>query len=119
MKWYTSNMKTLAVTALHLIIAIPVMADGPTDNKLENPIRYGDFETFIIGVIEVLLVFLLPIVVIYIIYAGFLFVTAQGNETQLSKAKNALLYGLIGGAIVVGALAIVEIIKDTIAPFTI
>lgn len=52
--------------------------------------------------------------VIYIILAGFKFVTAQGDETQIGDARRALLYGAIGAAIVLGAWVIVQVIQTTI-----
>ncbi len=51
---------------------------------------------------------------IMIIYAGFLYVTAGGNETQIKKAHDALLYGVIGAAILLGAWVISNAIAATI-----
>jgi len=51
---------------------------------------------------------------IMIIYTGFLFVLAQGNETELQKAKSSLQWVLIGGALVLGAWALSEAIGTTI-----
>lgn len=58
------------------------------------------------------------IVVIYIIYSGFLFVTARGNETKLATAKRAFMYAVIGTAILLGAWAISLAIKATIGQIT-
>lgn len=52
--------------------------------------------------------------VIYIILAGFKFVTAQGDEKKIGDARRALLYGAIGAAIVLGAWVIVQVIQTTI-----
>ncbi len=51
---------------------------------------------------------------VMIIYAGFLYVTAGGNETQIKKAHDALLYAVIGAAILLGAWVISEAIRATI-----
>jgi uncharacterized MnhB-related membrane protein len=59
--------------------------------------------------------------VLAIIYAGFLFVTASGNETKLETAKRALTYALIGTAILLGSVVIAKGIEATIkqvAPIT-
>jgi hypothetical protein len=42
-------------------------------------------------------------VVIMIIYAGFLFLSASGDPTKLSKAKMALMWAIVG--VIVGILA--------------
>lgn len=49
-----------------------------------------------------------------IMYAGFMYVTARGNETQIKKAHEALLYGAIGTAILLGAKVIALAIDGTI-----
>ena len=54
------------------------------------------------------------VVVLMIMYAGFLFVTAQGNPAQISKAKDSLLYGSIGAGIVLGAKVLAFAIKNTV-----
>lgn len=66
-------------------------------------------------VIDIILVFALPIIVLYIMYAGYLFVTAAGNSEKISAARSALLWSIIGGVIVLGARIIVTIIQGTIS----
>jgi len=56
-----------------------------------------------------------PIVVLTVIYAGFMFVTAQGSVDKLQKAKTALSYALIGALILLGAEAISQLIQGSIA----
>lgn len=54
------------------------------------------------------------IVVLMIIYSGFLFVTARGNEEQLKVAKRSFTYAAIGAAILLGAKAIALAIQSTV-----
>ncbi|CAN5137909.1 hypothetical protein BH11PAT3_BH11PAT3_3480 [soil metagenome] len=54
------------------------------------------------------------IAVLAFIWAGFLYVTAQGNPTQISKAHSALLHSAIGTALLVGSGAVALIIQNTI-----
>mgnify|MGYP001611646725 CR=1 FL=1 len=54
----------------------------------------------------------LPIAVIFIIYSGFLFVTAQGSEQKISEAKSTITWTLIGLAVVVGAWALAVAFQD-------
>lgn len=51
---------------------------------------------------------------IMIIYAGFLYVTARGNETKIQTAHKALLYAAIGTAILLGAKVLSEAIQTTV-----
>lgn len=54
------------------------------------------------------------LVVMYIIYAGFTFVTAQGNPKKIEDAKQRLLWALIGSGILLGAAAISGVVESTI-----
>lgn len=54
------------------------------------------------------------VVVIVFIYAGFLFVTSQGNETKLETAKSTFWWAVIGSAILLGAFVITSIIQETV-----
>jgi hypothetical protein len=53
-------------------------------------------------------------VALAIIYCGFLFVFARGNSEKLTHAREALLWTIIGAAILLGALAIATMIQGTI-----
>lgn len=52
--------------------------------------------------------------VLAFIYSGFLYVTAQGNETKIATAHRALLYTAVGTAILLGAWVISAVIENTI-----
>jgi len=52
--------------------------------------------------------------VFFIIFAGFLFVTARGNPAKLETAKKSLLYAAIGAAVLLGSQAIATAIQGTI-----
>ena len=49
-----------------------------------------------------------PVAVIFIFVAGFLFVTAQGNEEKIKRARSTLAWALLGLAVAVGAWALAE-----------
>ncbi len=55
------------------------------------------------------------IAVLAFIFSGFLYVTAQGNETKLKEAHRALLYTSIGTAVLLGAWVIANVVCRTIA----
>jgi len=83
-----------------------------------NPLKVNSIEELVLTIIDVILVFLLPVIILYIMYAGYLFVTAQGNPGELTAAKKALLTALIGGVIILGARAILDVVKGTIEAVT-
>jgi hypothetical protein len=56
----------------------------------------------------------IPVVALAVIYSGFLFVFARGNSEKLTKAKSALMWTLIGAAVLLGSWAIAKMISATI-----
>lgn len=82
--------------------------------KLVNPIQASNIQTFLLKIIEVLLIFALPIIILFIMYAGYLFVVARGVPAKIEEARSALLWAVIGGVIVLGANVIFAVINGTI-----
>lgn len=84
--------------------------------KIENPLgdNIKDIPSFIKEIINIVLYIGIPIVALAIIYTGFLFVQAQGNSEKLTKAKNSLVYTLIGAALLLGAFVIADAIGKTV-----
>jgi Type IV secretion system pilin len=85
--------------------------------KLANPIQADNIIEFLEQIIDVLFVFALPIIVIYIMYAGLQFVLARGNPGEIEQARNALLWAIVGGVIILGAKIIITVIAGTIQGF--
>jgi hypothetical protein len=88
----------------------------PTKIIWENPFKVGDniYELFKAVVNNILLPIGGVIAVMAFIWAGFLYVTAQGNEAQIKKAHQAFLYTAIGTAVLFGAWVIANVIEQTI-----
>ena len=85
--------------------------------KICNPIKSNTImefiHTFLVGALKIGI----PVIVLAIIYSGLLFVMARGNEEKLTKAKDALLYTLIGAGVLLGSWAMAEFIKNTVEAF--
>ncbi|MCK4553627.1 hypothetical protein KAU19_01530 [Candidatus Parcubacteria bacterium] len=63
-------------------------------------------ESIIAVIIQTALSFLGVVFLILAIYGGYLWMTARGNEEQLTRAKNTLTAAVVGLIIVIGAYAI-------------
>jgi hypothetical protein len=70
---------------------------------------------FIERLIKIVLTVGVPVLVLAFIYAGFLYVKAQGNSGELEVAHRTLLYTVIGGALLLGAYVIAQAIGSTVA----
>jgi len=86
-----------------------------TSGKICNPIpNVTDVPGLIHTILTGALTIGIPVVALAIIYCGFLFVAARGNSEKLTKAKDALLWTLIGAAVLLGAWAIASMISATV-----
>ncbi len=81
---------------------------------LQNPIKVNSIGGLVEELLNIVLIIGVPIVAFFIIYSGFLFVTALGNPEGLEKAKNTFIYTLIGGALLLGAWVLAQGIASTI-----
>lgn len=83
--------------------------------KIKNPFKSNSVEGLLKAIVNEILIPIGSIVAaIMVIYAGFLFVTARGDAGQIKTAKQALLYAVIGAAILLGAWVIINAISATI-----
>lgn len=98
--------------------ATGLQGDGSTGGQgvsIPNPLEgIGSISQLLATLLEILMVFAIPVVVFFIIYAGFLYVTARGNADQITQAHRALLYALIGGVLILGAVVLIDVVKGTV-----
>ena len=91
------------------------VALAQTTLKLQNPIKYKNIPDLIKAILDVIVQISVPVVAVLIIYSGFLYVTAQGNEEKLKVAHRALMWTLVGAAVLLGASVLSGVIAGTIA----
>lgn len=86
--------------------------------SLKNPISdFPDLQSLVVAIINVIIIIATPIVIFFIIFAGFSYVTARGNPAKIQEATRSLTYAVIGGVLIIGAFAIAEIIKNLVNSF--
>ncbi len=74
----------------------------------------SDLPTIVGRVIGILLGVLGLVFVVLVVYAGFLYLTAQGEETNVKKAKKMLSQSVIGLVLIVSAYAITNVVIDSL-----
>lgn len=95
----------------------PPPGSGQTTGPITitNPFKQNTIRGLIETIVnEILLPVGSVVAAVMIIYAGFLYVTAAGDPGQIKKAHDALLWAVIGAAILLGAWVISKAIKETI-----
>jgi len=91
---------------------------GKMDVPIENPISINSIPTLIQKILEGMIKIGIPLLVVMIVYSGALYLFARGNQNKVSEAHTMLLYTLIGGAILLGAWAIAQMIHSTLIDLT-
>lgn len=92
-------------------VQTPTPAPGASPFQI---LRFKSIRDFILAIIDLAVRVGWPLMVLAIIWVGFLFVKARGNESKITEAKNAAQYTAIGIAIILGATLIKEILEATI-----
>jgi len=91
-------------------------AEGGLNNVAEDVYGNDDvsLQDMIVFVINAILGLLGIIFLVLTIYAGFLWMTAAGNDDQVSKAKSIITAAIIGIVIIVAAYAITNFVLGAI-----
>lgn len=122
------------IATLFLILPVLVFAQEVTDGttqtsdgaikttiKIPNPLKSGNGDLMAL-VIQIINNIVLPVgtvlCVLYIIYAGFKFVQAQGKPADVTKARDSLLWALVGTGILLGAAGISKVLQTTVSNIT-
>ena len=88
-----------------------VFAQG---HGIENPIQADTIQELVHVILNAVVQIGSVVLVVMVVYTGFLIVKARGKEDEITKAKNAFLWTVIGAAIVLGAFVISEVIQATV-----
>jgi hypothetical protein len=93
---------------------------GSEGVMLENPLagNIDSIPALVKSLLNIVLIIGTPLVALAIIFAGFMLVAAQGNPEKLQKARQALLWAIVGGAILLGAYVIAQAIGGTVEQLT-
>jgi len=102
-------------------IVVPFLLPGivlAAGEPLANPLRFKTIADFIAGALQVLVMVALPIIVLFLVIAGFKFISAQGNEGKLSEAKKNFFFVIIGAGLIMGAWILAKLIAGTVSQLT-
>ncbi len=80
---------------------------------LQNPLTAGSIPELLAVVLRAVVQIGSIVLVLALVWVGFLFVAAQGAEEKIREARNALVWTVIGGLILLGATAISAAIQAT------
>lgn len=84
--------------------------------QLQNPLAgtIDSLPDLVKELLNIVLIIGTPIVALAIIFAGFMLVAAQGNPEKLQKARSALLWAIVGGAVLLGSYILAQAIGGSV-----
>lgn len=87
---------------------------GAQSFQVNNPLKFSSVSDFLSALFRAVVAIGIPIAVLFVVWAGLKFVTAQGNPEELKKARSNFLWTIVGIAIFLGAAVLAEIIRQTL-----
>jgi hypothetical protein len=113
------NMKRVSILfAAFITLTLPLAASAacdPSSSTLCSPTLFSDIPSFIAGFLRAVVTISLPIISLFIVYSGFLFVFARGNPGALETARNNFLWVIIGSILILGAWVLATLIGGTVS----
>lgn len=86
-----------------------------TSQTLCNPVQFSGMSEFIAGFLRAVVMISLPILTLFIVYSGFMFVMARGNEGKLKTAKQNFMFVILGAILILGAWTLATMIGATVS----
>jgi len=119
MKKVLASLATVAMVLSGAMAVAPVYATGGVDNANSYISDANDGNsTDLMGTIKVIVNVVLGIVgliaVVVIIVGGINFTTSQGDAGKVKKARDTILYGIIGLVVALLAFAIVNFVMSNV-----
>ena len=106
MKKISASVVATALTLLPTLLS--------AQQYFTNPIQADTLDGFLLQLLDVVILIGAIVVVFFLILAGFKYVTARGDEKQISSAHQTLTWTVVGAAVVLGARVIASAIQATV-----
>lgn len=109
------NKKTILAVLLLAAVLIPssagavISATNPNESFQET-----DFMTVVENIADFVIAFITILGIIFIVWGAIQYVTAQGDEGAMEKAKTTITYALIGLFIAAVAFALETLVLETL-----
>ena len=79
-----------------------------------DPTGGGTLDSLLEQIVNVVIFISFPIIILMLVYTGFLFVQAQGNPAKLSEARKVFMWTLIGAFIILAAETLKDVVYSTV-----
>lgn len=87
---------------------------GGSERGLINVLRVGSVDQLVVVILGALVNLGMILLVLALVYVGFLFIWAQGKQEEIKKARDALFWTVIGGLLLLGASGLSLVLQEAI-----
>lgn len=99
---------------LLLVTVLSVFADPVSAELLKNPLGDATFVGVICGIAKYIGGLIAALATVMFVWAGILFVISAGNPGKIESAKKVAIYAIIGVAIALAGIGIVDLTAEII-----
>ena len=97
------TLKDIVTGNFRKVADISKLRSGPSSDKVTPIEVFGTYLSTIVGFLSILFI-------VEVIHGGFLWMTAGGNEEQITKARHKVISGAIGAGIILSAYIVTAFI---------
>ena len=101
---------TRDITASGIALALPLLASA----QIKNPIGCGKIDECILKVVDYVLGLAGVLALAGIVYGGFMYITAAGNQDRVESGKSAVTYSVIGLIVIGLSYAVLQFIFNAL-----
>ena len=102
--------------AWFLWMTLPALAQQERA-RLESPLNsnISTIPQFIEGFLRAIVIIALPLITVFIVYAGFKYIAARGNASKISDAHENFKWVIIGSVLILSAWILATLIGGTVS----
>ena len=107
-------MKKILAFGLSSVVTFYPLVVFAQSVTLQNPLGYNSLAEFLRRLLDLVVQIGFPVIVLFIVYIGFLYIQSQGKADKLKDVHNYFFWALVGSLIVLGAQALSLAIQATV-----
>ena len=110
------NQKILWITSVFSAPFFFAIVARAADSSLANPLNksISSIPDFISAALKAVVMIALPIITLFIVVSGFMFLFAQGNQGKLDRAKENFMWVIVGTLLILGAWVLATLLAGTV-----
>ncbi len=110
-------MKIFRTLIIFVLTGFPSLALAASCNGtggLNDPLGCQTLTQFLSNLLQIVAQIGFPVIVLFMVYIGFLYISAEGNPEKIKKVHSYFFWALVGALLILGAQALSIAIQATV-----